>query len=110
MSKKLVALCVLLLAGAPLSGCWVMDEIDRGSKWMDDHSARPKDAAAAAGTAKADAKQRGALGDYIQQQDASGATKTFTPGEVSEGIVACKLGGVTQFMKKEHCAARGGRS
>jgi hypothetical protein len=103
----------LLLLAAPLSGCWVIDEIDRGSKWMDDHKDRKgeKEAAAAAeADTAAQGTKAGGLDAYIRAQEAKGATKTFTPGQVSEGIVACKLGRSTQFMTREACAARGGRS
>ena len=108
MSRKVPLGLALLLASAALSGCWVIDEIDSGSKWMEDHSANAKDKKAEAG-AKPGATP-GRLEQYIQQQEASGKTKTFTPGQLNESIVACKLGSSTQFMTPENCAARGGRS
>ena len=107
MSRKVPLGLALLLASAALSGCWVIDEIDSGSKWMEDHSANAKDKKAEAG-AKPGATP-GRLEQYIQQQEASGKTKTFTPGQLNESIVACKLGSSTQFMTPENCAARGGR-
>lgn len=108
MPRRLPALAALLALAAPLSGCWVIEEIDRGSKWMDDHSAKNKKAEDE--PAKAAAPQKGALDAYFREQDEEGTAKSFAPGQVSEGIVACKLGGSTQFMTKENCAARGGRS
>jgi len=113
MPGRFLALACLLLFAAPLSGCWVVDEIDRGSKWMDDHKDKKgktePDAGAEAETAARGTKA-GGLDAYIRAQEEKGATKTFTPGQVSEGIVSCKLGGSTQFMTREACAARGGRS
>jgi hypothetical protein len=112
MPGRFLALACLLLLAPPLSGCWVIDEIDSGSKWMDDHS--PKGAKAETDEADAEAavnsKKSISLDAYFTDQDKKGATKTFTPGQVSEGIVACKLGGSTQFMTRDACAARGGRS
>jgi hypothetical protein len=108
MSRTAITLACVLLASATLSGCWVIEEIDRGSKWMDEHSDKGGKAKAAEAAAAEPAAKHGALSDYIQGQDAAGATKTFTPGQVSEGIVACRLGGSTQFMTRESCAARGG--
>jgi hypothetical protein len=113
MSGRALAFACLLLLAAPLSGCWVIEEIDRGSKWMDDHSekgAKAKAAAKAEADAAAETKKEGALDAYFAEQEQHGGTKTFTPGQVSESIVACKLSGSTQFMTREACAARGGRS
>jgi hypothetical protein len=109
MSRRRLPIALLLALSASLSGCWVIEEIDKGQKWMEDHSDKSKkkdDAAAPTATVA----KPGALDAYFREQDEEGSTKSFTPGQVSEGIVACKLGGSTQFMKKEDCAARGGRS
>jgi hypothetical protein len=109
MSRRRFAIAALLALSASLSGCWVIEEIDKGQKWMDDHSDKSKKKPEEAAPATAVAKP-GALDAYFRQQDEEGTTKSFTPGQMSEGIVACKLGRSTQFMKKEDCAARGGRS
>jgi hypothetical protein len=77
----------------------VLDEIDRGQQLMEEHS--PQEAEQAEEEKKVAA---------TPQRKGSGKTRTFTPGQVSEGIVACKLGGSTQFMTRENCAARGGRT
>jgi len=113
MSRRLRWIACVLALSAPLSGCWVIDEIDRGSKWMDDHSekgAKERAAAKAEADAPAQGQKAGGLDAYIRAQDEKGKTKTFTPGQVSEGIVACKLGGSTLFMTRDACAARGGQS
>jgi hypothetical protein len=113
MPGRLLAFACLLLLAAPLSGCWVVDEVDRGSKWMDDHKDKKGKVDSGAGVeadTAAKGTKAGGLDAYIRAQEEKGATKTFTPGQVSEGIVACKLSGSTQFMTREACAARGGRS
>jgi hypothetical protein len=112
LGRPLALACLLLLA-APLSGCWVIDEIDSGKKWMDEHSekgAKERAAAKAEGDAPAQGQKAGGLDAYIRAQEEKGKTKTFTPGQVSESIVACKLGGSTLFMTRDACAARGGKS
>lgn len=107
------ALASLLAAVLLLPGCFVIDELDHGSDILDKHSskaadakkAKEEEAAQSAVTAK-----KGAVDAYFQQENEDGTTRTFAPGQMSEGIVACKLGGQTQFMTRENCAARGGRS
>jgi hypothetical protein len=112
MQRRALAIACLLWLAASLGGCWVIDEIDKGQKFLDEHS--PKAAKekteteekAAAGAAK----NPHAVDAYFAAEAKQGTTKTFTPGQVSEGIVACKLGRKTEFMTRENCAARGGRS
>ena len=109
MLRRLLAIACVLLLAAPLAGCWVIEEIDRGSKWMDDHSAAKKKSESELKSPAVPAK-KDAVNDYFAGEDKAGTTKTFAPGTVSEGIVACKLDGSLQFMKREQCAARGGRA
>jgi hypothetical protein len=110
MPRRLTALLCLVLLALPLGGCWVIEELDKGQKLMADHSEKKQpDEGEKAPTAKVGGG-KGALDQYFGAEEKAGTTKTFTPGEVSEGIVACKLGGTTQFMKRENCAARGGHS
>ncbi len=112
MQRKFPAHAVAGLIGLFLSGCFVIDEIDQGQKIMDDHSPKakeekeeaPKKSAARAGG------RTDAVDNYFREEAQDGTTKSFAPGEVSEGIVACKLADGTQFMKRENCAARGGHS
>jgi hypothetical protein len=112
MTRRLIAVACASGLSAMLSGCWVIEELDRGSELMDQHSpnanAKKKAEAAAAVAQPTVAAQQDAVARYFRDEEAAGTTKTFTPGSVSEGIVACKLGGSTQFMKKEDCGVRGG--
>jgi hypothetical protein len=111
MRRNLVALACAVLLAAPLSGCFVLDEIDKGDKFLEEHSP-PKKGAEEKKDEKAApvAGKKGAIDAYFRAEEEEGTTKSFAPGEVSEGIVACKLGGATQFMKREDCAARGGQA
>ena len=92
---------VAFLAAA-LSGCWVLDELDEGSKKIDLYTAKkpeapPEEAAPAA-------RKGPRVGEYFANQKNA---RTLTPGQVS-GIVSCKLKGGTQFMKTTECVSRGG--
>ncbi|HEU4428198.1 MAG TPA: hypothetical protein VFT98_05560 [Myxococcota bacterium] len=114
MIRRVLPLVFLVILSAPLAGCWVLDELDSGKKIMDAHSAKSP------GEKEADAKKPGAAASapggkdavdtYFRGEEEDGTTKTFAPGSMSEGIVACKLGGSTQFMTRENCAARGGQA
>jgi hypothetical protein len=110
--RRILALACLLLLSLPLGGCWVIDELDSGKKLMDDHSAKPKKGQAEEEATAAKAAKSGKSGRrldaYFTAEEQAGTVKSFAPGQVSEGIVACKVGGATQFMKREECAARGG--
>jgi hypothetical protein len=95
---------VAFLAAA-LSGCWILNEIDEGSKKMDRYSAKKPESEAAAEEAAPAARKGPRVGEYFASQKNA---RTFTPGSVSSGIVSCKLKSGTQFMKQEECINRGG--
>jgi len=112
MTRRVIALACILLLAAPLGGCFVLEELDSGRKLMDEHTpktAEEKEAEAKKGSAPAAAPGgKDAVDTYFRGEEEDGTTKTFAPGSMSEGIVACKIGGSTQFMTRENCAARGG--
>jgi hypothetical protein len=96
---------VALLAAA-LSGCWVFDELDEGSKKIDMYTAKGKNAPEPEEKVVArppSGRQR--IGEYFANQKNA---RTLTPGQVSSDIVTCKLKSGTQFMKQSECASRGG--
>ena len=95
---------VAFLAAA-LSGCWILQEIDEGSKKIDRHSAKKPESEAAAEVAAPAARKGPRVGEYFASQKNA---RTLTPGTVSSGIVSCKLKSGTQFMKQEECINRGG--
>lgn len=114
MQRRLLALLCVLALSAPLAGCWVIDEIDKGSDLLDKHSNKAakakRDADAAEDGEPVRLGKKNAVAEYFANEEKDGTTKTFAPGTVSKDIVACKLGGSVQFMKVEQCAARGGRA
>lgn len=114
MKRRVLTIACVLLLVAPLAGCWVLDELDNGSKLMDDHasthSKKMDEPEKKEGSSPATAAKKDAVNAYFKGEEEDGTIKTFTPGSVSEGIVSCKLAGSLQFMKREQCAARGGRA
>jgi hypothetical protein len=90
---------------AVLSGCWVLDELDEGSKKIDMYTAKKPESEAAAEEA-APARRKGPrVGEYFANQKNA---RTLTPGQLSSDIVSCKLKSGTQFMKQSECFSRGG--
>jgi hypothetical protein len=95
---------VAFLAAA-LSGCWVLGELDEGSKKIDQYSAlKPGSENAAEGTVPATRKGP-RVGEYFASQKNA---RTLTPGQLSADIVSCKLKSGTQFMKEKDCINRRG--
>ena len=101
------------LAAAPLSGCFVLDEIDKGMEMMEAHTPRDqkkKDPAAdlrrGGGGGHLGARQR--LADYYAEQRAKAAPRS-TSRDPKGQMVRCNIGGATHFMRKLDCEVRGGR-
>jgi hypothetical protein len=93
------------LFAVALSGCWVLDELDAGSKKMDAYTkAKPAAEEPSAAPAGAGGRKMRANEYFASQTNA----RHLTPGTVSADIVSCKLKSGTQFMKESDCAARGG--
>jgi hypothetical protein len=112
MTRRILAAALALLLAPGVCGCWVLDEIDKGDALLDKHSGKTKQSAQGEAqkgpAAAAAAPRKGAVDDYFRKENEAGTTRTISPGQVSEGIVKCRLGGATQFMTKDACAARGG--
>ena len=89
------------------SGCWVLNELDNGSKLLDQHSgkakAKAKEAEEEEATSQVVAK-KGAIDAYFKQEEEDGTSKSFSPGEMSGDIVSCHIGKSVQFMTKTNCA------
>jgi hypothetical protein len=96
----------IAVLAASLSGCWVLDELDAGSKKIDMYTAKGGAKAAEEEAAAAPpARKRQRIGDYFaNQKNARSLTKGQLPGD----IVNCKTGAGTQFMKQSECIQRGG--
>ena len=110
---------LLLLTVLPFtSGCFVLDEIDKGAQIMDQHASQERREAEA--KEKADAKKQeeegGGLVAGLQEQVASlggwieEATEEAPPErDPSDTVVRCQVAGKTQFLRKSDCRVRGGR-
>ncbi len=94
----------IALFATALSGCWVVDELDSGSKKIDMYTAKKADAEEPEAAAKPGKKQP-RIGEYFANQKNA---RTLTPGQLSSDIVSCKLSSGTQFMKEAECRNRGG--
>jgi hypothetical protein len=104
---------ILLLAVALAnSGCFVLDEIEKGQELMATHS--PDTPASASGQAESAEKPqtpRERLAEYYAKQRAkakSRAEKTASADAPGDAVGSCKVGGSTQFMRRSDCELRGG--
>jgi hypothetical protein len=107
LRRRLLALAVALPLGAGL-GCF-LDEIDKAQKLPGAGGTAKKPAAGAAaeggGTSTADPKKPGPPSGPSWWQTA----RTLGSEPSNEGIVACEIGGRSEFMQREDCLARGGQ-
>lgn len=97
-------LLTIALLAVGLSGCWVLEELDAGSKKIDMYTAKkaePEEPEAVA----LPAGKRQRIGEYFAKQKNA---RTLTKGQLPSDIVSCKIGNSTQFMKQSDCANRGG--
>lgn len=91
------------------SGCFVLDELDAGSKEMDRYSGKPAKAkqapakAAAPGSHTASTPAADALSKWWQGAHSLG------PDGADPSIVRCRVGGAVQFEREDDCRARGGQ-
>ena len=97
-----------LLAALLCSGCFVVDEIEKGQAIMEAHSpdSEPEEAkGSAAGTAPKNARER--LAEYYSKQRAraSAALKSDDPGDT---VGRCRIQGSTKFLRRADCRIRGG--
>ena len=98
------ALGIALLA-LSLSGCWVLDELDAGSKKIDMYTGKSAEKTVEEEPVVVPKGKRKRLGDYFASQKNA---RTLTKGQLPTDIVSCKLGSSTQFMKQSECLHRGG--
>jgi hypothetical protein len=99
---RIRVLCVALLASS-LSGCWVLNELDEGSKKIDQFTKKRPAEEVEPEPVPSGKRQR--VADYFANQKNA---RTLTPGQMSSEIVSCKLSNGTQFMKQQECLSRGG--
>jgi len=112
MRLRLLALLLVALLG---SGCFVLDELDKGNEILDSHSpTRSKGAQAHA--AAAAGQQPGKPGDPKQDPKArekawweSARTLSRADEKPSEDPnVRCRLGGNVRFTRQTDCLTQGG--
>jgi hypothetical protein len=105
--KLLLSLLVALLC----SGCFVVDEIEKGQAIMAAHDGKENDADEAE-EGSADAKgppqtPRERLAEYYAKQraQAPAPTKSANP---ADDVGRCRIGNTTEFMRRSDCRLRGG--
>ena len=112
-------LLVLLLILPFSTGCFVLDEIDKGAEIMDQHASKERREAEAKKKAseKKQDEEGGGLVAGLQEQVASlggwidEATEEKPPErDPSDTVVRCKVGGKTQYLRKSDCRVRGGQA
>jgi hypothetical protein len=104
--KLLVAIPIAFL----LSGCFVVEEIEKGRAIMEAHDGKDNDAEEAGDDAdsKGPPKTPGErLAEYYAKQRAQAAapTKSLNP---ADDVGAYRIGNNTQFMRRSDCKLRGG--
>jgi hypothetical protein len=104
-------LLLAILAALLCSGCFVIDEIEKGQAIMGAHDGKENDAEDAE-EGSADAKgppktPRESLAEYYEKQRAQAPppTKSLDP---SDDVGRCRVGNTTQFMRRSDCRLRGG--
>jgi hypothetical protein len=101
--RILTALLAVLLC----SGCFVVDEIEKGRAIMKAHApeSEPEVTRKAGGGAPASARQR--LAEYYAEQraKASPASRSDDPGDA---VGRCRIRGSTEFLRRADCRIRGG--
>ena len=95
------------------SGCFVADELDQGSKIMDQHSGKkqeePKpgsDASSSSGSSFFSGVDAGGKLQKIQEKYEEATAK---PPDPNNTMVQCEVEGRVRFTRKYDCQALGGR-
>ena len=104
---------LLILVGLLCGGCFVIDELDKGTAIMEAHSPRSAKTQAKTGgaTSKSDGSPRSArerLNEYYAKQRAKapGSAATADPGDE---VGRCVIRGTTHYTRRSDCRLRGGR-
>jgi hypothetical protein len=92
------------------SGCFVIDEIDKGQELMEAHSPDTEKVATDPALSGADgeaASARNRLNAYYKKQR-SKASAAKSSDDPHDAVGRCKLGSNTLFMRQADCVSRGG--
>jgi hypothetical protein len=101
-------LLLAILAALLCSGCFVIDEIEKGRAIMEAHDGIENDAEEGSADAKEPPKTpRESLAEYYAKQRAKAAPhkKSLDP---ADDVGRCRVGNTTQFMRRSDCRLRGG--
>ena len=106
--KLLLAILAVLLC----SGCFVLEEIDKGHEIMKAHDGIDNEAEES-GEGVADAKgppktSSERLAEYYAKQRARASAPTKSE-DASDKLGQCRIGGSTRFMRRSDCQTRGGK-
>jgi hypothetical protein len=104
--KLLLSILFALLC----SGCFVIDEIDKGQAIMKAHSAKNEESekAADAGGSKGSPKSpRERLAEYYAKQRAK-APEPTQDLDPANAVGSCRIAGKVEFMRRSDCKLRGG--
>ena len=97
-----------ILAALLCSGCFVLDEIEKGQAIMTAHDGIDEAAQESLEETKGTPKTpRERLAEYYAKQraKASVSTKSLNP---ADDLGRCRVGNKTQFMRRSDCKLRGG--
>jgi hypothetical protein len=95
------------------SGCFVLDEIDKGAAIMDQHASQERREAEAKEKAEDDdggsllanlQGQVAGLGGWLQKA----TEKAPAERDPSDTVTRCQLAGRTKYLRKSDCRVRGG--
>lgn len=105
-------LLVALLAGL-CQGCFVLEEIDKGQKLIDQHSPAAREKAArqaeARKAAQADAEQEEGTLEELKKWWAKKREPAPPKRDPDDVVVRCQIRGSLHFTRKSDCMLRGGR-
>lgn len=95
------------------SGCFVLDEIDKGAAIMDQHASQERREAEA--KEKAEDEEGGSLLADLQDQVAGlggwlqeATEKAPAERDPSDTVARCQIAGRTKYLRKTDCRVRGG--
>lgn len=107
---------VVALLASLCQGCFVLDEIDKGQRLMEQHSPRAREqaakreeAAAAPRSARAGAKQEEGTLEGLKKWWKKKREPAPPKRDPDDGAVRCQIGRTTHFTRKSDCMLRGGR-
>lgn len=111
-------LAAALLAACLASGCFVIEEIDKGQEYMDQHADVDKRKAIEDEKAEAEQARKDDEGPGVadrmrgwwdeRQEDQARAEESGPEAHPEDKPGRCQLDGKTQFMRKFDCQLRGG--